>query len=96
MHKTLDVIDCCATIKPCTETPAHGYRPEGGQEIQMKVPFSTSTKKLQFADYAIAKTGETPTNGFKTLYLASAQPRKGDQRRDVCAVDFGTVRAVST
>lgn len=32
--------------------------------------------------------------GFRTMLLASAQPRKGDQRRDVHIIDFGTVRAV--
>lgn len=32
--------------------------------------------------------------GFRTLLLARAQPRKGDQRRDVQIIDFGTVRAV--
>jgi hypothetical protein len=32
--------------------------------------------------------------GYKALCLDRAQVRKGDQRRDVVVVDFGTVRAV--
>ena len=32
--------------------------------------------------------------GFDTLLLPGAQLRKGDQRRDVMIVDFGTVRVV--
>jgi hypothetical protein len=32
--------------------------------------------------------------GLRTMLLARAQPRKGDQRRDVHIIDFGTVRAV--
>ena len=31
--------------------------------------------------------------GFRTLLLARARPRKGDQRRDVHVIDFGSVRA---
>jgi hypothetical protein len=31
---------------------------------------------------------------LKTLFLANAQPRKGDQRRDVHIIDFGAVRGV--
>jgi len=32
--------------------------------------------------------------GCKTLFLGGAQPRKGDQRRDVHVIDFGSVRVV--
>lgn len=32
--------------------------------------------------------------GLKTLCIPKAQPRKGDQRRDVYIIDFGTVRGV--
>lgn len=33
-------------------------------------------------------------DGFKTLVMKKCQVRKGDQRKDVCVIDFGEVRAV--
>lgn len=45
-----------------------------------------------YAECGVAQWGER--DGFRTLLLEGAQVRKGDQRRDVHVVDFGTVRAV--
>lgn len=33
-------------------------------------------------------------DGHKTLFIPRAQPRKGDPRRDIHIIDFGTVRGV--
>lgn len=47
-----------------------------------------SNKYVQCGVAKFGKAGE-----FRTLFLANAQPRKGDQRRDVHVIDFGTIRA---
>ncbi|AXF86683.1 hypothetical protein DTO96_102438 [Ephemeroptericola cinctiostellae] len=33
-------------------------------------------------------------DGFKTLLMKKCQVRKGDQRQDVCIIDFGDIRGV--
>ena len=45
----------------------------------------------KFAECGMPIFGEV--GGFRTLLLAGTQPFKGDQRRDVYVIDFGTVRA---
>ena len=45
----------------------------------------------KYASCGVAKFGKT--GELRTLFMANAQPRKGDQRRDVHVIDFGAVRA---
>lgn len=52
--------------------------------------FSLASGNYNECGRPVART----VGGFETLLLPGAQPRKGDQRRNVHIIDFGTVRAV--
>lgn len=42
-----------------------------------------------------AEPGKLQTNEGGVLEIAAAQSEKGQPRKDVCVIDFGTVRAVA-
>ena len=68
----------------------------GGQYESDVVFTKESLENFAEASNNYAECGRpvfSEAGGFRTLLLAGAQVKRGDQRRDVCVIDFGTVRA---